>query len=282
MTTLVDDFERADGGLGSNWEVQRGSAAITSGKAKGTSGSGITARAVGSFAVAYQSARAVLDVAASSVNGVIVYSEGTGATDQYRLLADTTINRLQLERVVGQSPTILSFIGATLGSTEDLELVGRFFSDRIELTCYRNGSLITGIGTSGTYTDTDAARLTTGKPGLYWSDSSAGGVATFTGTDVNPGAAVPYIRDRLVSKFGLVQANVTGITMTIWRAAAGPTTALPGPDQVIQGVSTDANGYLNQVIAAGSMSSGDKVWMMLHKAGSPDLATARRVTPIWQ
>jgi hypothetical protein len=96
-----------------------------------------------------------------------------------------------------------------------------------------------------------------------------------------PPAVVPYVQERLVGLDNALLPNETGLTLSVWRSSAGPTTASPSPDQVIQNCTTDANAFLTVQIAPGSLVAGDKVWIMVHKAGTPDRATARRVTPVW-
>jgi hypothetical protein len=106
------------------------------------------------------------------------------------------------------------------------------------------------------------------------------------GRQYGPGGAgtvlAPYVRTRLIDLDGVVQPNLTGLTLCVWRGAAGPTTAAAAPDQCIQGVTTDASGYVDQIIATGSLVAGDKVWFTLHKPGTPDLATMRRLAPTWR
>jgi hypothetical protein len=132
------------------------------------------------------------------------------------------------------------------------------------------------------YTTTDGTPKTGGYPGFRvdkgantrdqyrigrWTD----GVSTLT----------PYVRERLINKSGVAQVSQTGLTLSVWRNANGPTAAAPNPDQVIESVTTDTSGNTNVAIAAGSMVNGDKVWIVVHKPGTPDRATARRVTPVW-
>lgn len=105
-----------------------------------------------------------------------------------------------------------------------------------------------------------------------------------TGTQTigaGPAPEVPYVQERLISLANAILPNETGLTLSVWRSATGPTVGSPAPDQVIANCTTDANGYLTQEIAPGSLVEGDKVWIMVHKAGTPDRATARRVTPVW-
>jgi hypothetical protein len=96
-----------------------------------------------------------------------------------------------------------------------------------------------------------------------------------------PPPTVPYVQERLIGLSSALLPNEAGLTLSVWRSASGPTVASPGPDQVITGVTTDANGFLSAQIAQGTLVAGDKVWIMVHKPGTPDRATARRVTPVW-
>lgn len=107
------------------------------------------------------------------------------------------------------------------------------------------------------------------------------GFANSTGFTVQVSPKV-FIRDRLINKGGTAQTSQTGLTVSVWRAAGGPTAAAPNPDQVIEGVTTDGSGNLNVQINRGALAINGKVWVMIHKAGSPDKATARRVTPVYE
>jgi hypothetical protein len=93
--------------------------------------------------------------------------------------------------------------------------------------------------------------------------------------------ARPFVQETLIDKNGAAVASLTGITMLVWRASAGPSTGTPNPDQALT-VATNGSGQINQEVNRGSLAIGDPVWIMLLKNGTPAKATARKVTPVYQ
>lgn len=90
-----------------------------------------------------------------------------------------------------------------------------------------------------------------------------------------------YVRETLIDLNGAAVASESGLTLLVWRTAAGPSTGSPNPDQALT-VATNGSGEIDQVINRGSLASGDPVWIMLLKNGSPARATARKVTPVYE
>lgn len=90
----------------------------------------------------------------------------------------------------------------------------------------------------------------------------------------------PYVRDTLINEVGATVNSLTGVTMTVWHSV--PTTASPNPAQVIENVSTDGAGAMNQVINRGALAVGAAVWIGLMKDGSPAKGTLRKVTPVYE
>lgn len=138
----------------------------------------------------------------------------------------------------------------------------------------KNGTNISGA-TSSSYT-TPASTI--GDTGAVFSvavtDSngtrlSSNAVLTVTG-------ALPYVRERLISKSGAAQASLTGLTVHVWRGV--PT---GNPSQVLTGQTTDASGNTNWLIDRGTLAVGDPVWIMVTKDGTPARAGARKITPVY-
>jgi len=84
----------------------------------------------------------------------------SGAATYYALYADTA--DIYLGRVVaGSWSTLDSVTGGTISGGDVLKLAVVGTGATVSLTCYRNGSLITDIGTNGTYNDSSGDRITT-------------------------------------------------------------------------------------------------------------------------
>lgn len=93
--------------------------------------------------------------------------------------------------------------------------------------------------------------------------------------------ARPYVREDLINLGGAAVASETGITMLVWRTAAGPSTGSPNPDQALT-VSTNGSGRVDQVITRGALAVGDPVWVAFFKNGTPARAGVRKITPVYE
>lgn len=90
--------------------------------------------------------------------------------------------------------------------------------------------------------------------------------------------AVATIAEQLIAKNGAAQASVTGITIFIYKTVPA---GLIAPDKIFTSASTDGSGNLNLDVTDLSLASGDAVWMVAMKDGSPALATARKIIPTY-
>ena len=68
--------------------------------------------------------------------------------------------------------------------------------------------------------------------------------------------------------------------MVVYHAV--PTEAAPNPNEVIEGVSTDVNGDIDEEIAIGSLEEDDPVWIALVKDGTPPQGTFKKVVPVYE
>jgi hypothetical protein len=112
---------------------------------------------------------------------------------------------------------------------------------------------------------------------LFVRDNGAGSNSPGYGVQI---AARPFIRETLVDLSGAALASQTGLTMVIYHAV--PTTASPNPAQVIESVTTNGSGQLNQQINRGALAFNDPVWMGILKDGSPAKGTLRKVSPVYE
>lgn len=89
---------------------------------------------------------------------------------------------------------------------------------------------------------------------------------------------VATITEMLIAKTGAAQASVTGITIFVYKSVP---TGLIAPDKIFTSASTDGSGNLNLDVTDLSLASGDPVWMVAMKDGSPAMATARKIIPTY-
>lgn len=89
---------------------------------------------------------------------------------------------------------------------------------------------------------------------------------------------VATITEQLIAKNGAAQVSLTGITIFVYRNVPS---ALTAPDKIFTSASTDGSGNLNLGVTDLSLASGDPVWMVAMKDGSPALATARKIIPTY-
>jgi hypothetical protein len=219
------------------------------------------------------------NVTGFGTGGLLRY--GTATTLRAVVGSDTA--NLSLAAVSGQNAPITPPAGrawVTFG-TLDTTAAYRLEGDPTDIAPghqleYDTGGGVLTVNADGTVSGSTTATSLTGRiqDGTGWS-------ADVTIAISGGGATVPYLRDRLIAKDGTPWTSESGLTVSVWRSASGPTVANPGPDQVLAGATTDSTGELNVAITPGALVEGDKVWVMIHKPGTPDRATARRFTPIW-
>lgn len=149
-------------------------------------------------------------------------------------------------------------------------------------------ALQTGTGTlSGTLTKAAVAGVATFDD-LSINAVNTGAVLRATSSGLTQADSAPFnitaltahIREQLIDKNGDAVANETGITMVVYHAV--PTEAAPNPSEVIEGVSTDANGDIDEEIAIGSLEEDDPVWIALVKDGTPPQGTFKKVVPVYE
>jgi len=181
---FTDDFTRSNGGLGGNWTTITGLNAmqIDTLAASGT--------VIGDSSGAYWSANALgtdhyaqvsidrssgaeglgpcVRVDTSTMSGYCWYANGMGATSR------------DLYRIVSGTFTLLSSSTSGANTNGDvLKLVVSGTGATVTISCYRNGSLDTSIGTSGVVSDTDATRLTGGTHAGIVADGNSNAVDNF-------------------------------------------------------------------------------------------------------
>lgn len=106
----------------------------------------------------------------------------------------------------------------------------------------------------------------------------AGSTATASAAAGSADEVVATITHRLISKLGAAWANETGITVLIYKTVPS---SLVAPDKRIAGVSTDASGNLSIGISDLGLLSGDTVWAIGMKDGSPAKGFIRKITPTY-
>ena len=158
LQSAYDNFNRANGAIGSNWTVTQNSLSVTSNVIQGGTGGHNTAywSAVGASAFTpAQFSEATITALNGTTDfpGITVLFSGSGATTQgYMCFEDTT--QIILEKMTAGS-------GSTLASASTTGAVGDVLRLEVApggvLTCYKNG-----VSTL-TFTDTT---YTTGSPGL--------------------------------------------------------------------------------------------------------------------
>lgn len=195
----------------------------------------------------------------------------------------------------GGSATKLSFSAqpgnAAVGQTMSAVQVSAVDDDN-ELDTGFDGdvtiALQTGTGTlSGTLTKAAVAGVATFDD-LSINAVNTGAVLRATSSGLTQSDSAPFnitaltahIREQLIDKNGDAVANETGITMVVYHAV--PTEAAPNPSEVIEGVSTDANGDIDEEIAIGSLEEDDPVWIALVKDGTPPQGTFKKVVPVYE
>lgn len=183
MATFADDFNRADGALGSNWATvgTRSQPTIVSNRFAVTSAPSIRAAAVATSAATFTAdheatiTAAVLGSAdflgpavrvdATNGTGYMIYTDGTNSSNRrvYRFTNAGTTN------IGGVN------ISCTAGDTLTLRAVGS------TITAYKNGVLVDTISD---------ATYTSGQPGIFYERGNNGTSRgdDFTATDIGGGS----------------------------------------------------------------------------------------------
>lgn len=242
---VIDDFNRADGALGANWEVEVGAAAIASNAISFTGE--MIARYVGRTFAADQEAEVVIGSPGSSHVGGAVRVQNTGGGYFTTSEFDSTYIVVYRRDSGGSYSEMHRVTGLSLvsGDRIGLRVSGSTFSIIL------NG---TAIGTS--FTDT---LFSTGQPGIYgfsststewsaddyvpqsaWTDVSTGtGFTTGTWTTATQGTAgVTDVRLKASNTTGTVYSNTVTLTVTAGGSytltAQGGSYAMTGGSAVLE------------------------------------------------
>lgn len=121
----------------------------------------------------------------------------------------------------------------------------------------------------GTLIDTGASTVTaTGAGASATTSAPSGSASTYSAT----------ITDQLINLAGSVQASLTGLTVLIYKTVPTSATA---PAKEFNSVTTDGTGHLNLDVSDIGLTSGDPVWVIIMKDGSPAKGGIRKITPVY-
>ncbi len=157
----TDDFNRADGGLGSNWSSSIGSMSIVSNKVNYGSGVNAAYWSANSF-TADQYSEITFSGTAESLtqcDGPAARANGSG---DFYWVVKCSDNVLYVQRVIGGTPTLLTSCLDAVTTNDVLRLEVSGAGATVTLEVYINGSL----SSCGTFSDTDGARILSGSPAI--------------------------------------------------------------------------------------------------------------------
>jgi hypothetical protein len=159
---VYDNFNRANGGLGSNWSSQFGTLSVTSNAATGASGTNISYYTALSLQ-ADQFVEMRVSTAPGSDNlGMCMRCSGTGASFQgYLVFVKNT--EYDIYRVAGATPTFTAISGGNAGTFAAGDIIrGDVVGTSIRF--YQNGTLLKTVSDSN---------YSSGQPGLYINNTVA-------------------------------------------------------------------------------------------------------------
>ena len=152
-----DNFNRANGGLGSSWTDQQSTQAITSNAAFGGNAAGYASSFYNAAPFSNDQTSQVKIVSSFNYVAAAVRMSGTaGATNWYAFFSHGVLQKM-VAGVVGAD--LGTSAAAAVGDTIKLTVVGT------TLTCYINGVSVISV------TDTSFA---SGSPGIAWYQTAAG------------------------------------------------------------------------------------------------------------
>jgi hypothetical protein len=157
---FTDDFNRANGGLGTNWTNVLSTMNVASNAATGTAGQDTLAAWNPNDLTTTHYGQVTIGTFTSTENvGVCVRVSLTQA-DGYCYYAYNYGDR-QVYRINAGSFTLLDTQGGTWATGDTMKITVSGTGATVTLTMYKNGSLDTILGTNGVISDTAAARLVT-------------------------------------------------------------------------------------------------------------------------
>ncbi len=108
--------------------------------------------------------------------GVCCLASGTNSGNYNAYEAMIGPSLIEVYRVDNGTPTSLGSTSVSSAQGDNITLEAKQVGSTVELRVYKNDSLVTGLGTSGVITDSDANRKTSGQPGIAARFGTAGKV----------------------------------------------------------------------------------------------------------
>jgi hypothetical protein len=187
MATFSDDFNRANGAIGANYDSVNGGLNVISNQVRGTNNGQLNLSTVKTSVVDFTNDHeAQITIAAavgSDLAGPMVRSAGTTANGYYLYCDIFAATNRRLFKVVAGTRTIIGTvnISVTAGDVLKLRAVGT------TLTVYKNGTLIDTV-----LNQTDH---TTGQPGMAYEWGNSGGtrIDNFSAADVSTATPIAVI-----------------------------------------------------------------------------------------
>lgn len=236
-TIYTDDFNRADGALGTPWVVVEGALAISSNKVVAPSGAGPHTSRYNQTFTANQWAEAAVvgNLTGGHAIGPAVHINGT---DLYYLWLGSTTNTVEIVRRLSGSYATLGSATAVPAGTMALEIVGT------TIKAYVNGTVAL------TVTD---ANIATGQPGILGNDGSGQTLDNWRGGNgAYPGPLPSFVKYRTFD--GISDNLQWNAAETVGTTLWGPGTAVACLRRTRDSAGGPGGGY--QVWFAGSVSSG--------------------------
>lgn len=203
MADVTDDFNRADGAIGSNWTNSRQALLISSNavlaQSDGQWNIAHWATAAQTFSTNQYARITTVTLASFDRHGPAVFVNGFNA---YWIGARSSDGRAQIIRVNELSETVLGQLDSTTAAGDVWELRAEVSGATTLLTAYRNSVQVTTFSgmSGGVLTDSSGSRLSSGQPGaISWTtaatmDNFAGGDLSTTGS--RSGTIIQLIRNK--------------------------------------------------------------------------------------